>query len=479
MKSFTDIFIKHPVLAIVVNVAILLIGLRASMSLPIQQFPKIESSSIVITTVYIGASAENVRGFLTTPIERAVSAISGIDYIESSSTAGVSVVTIKLKLNHPRTEALAEVNARLQQIRGELPAEAEPPTIEVQRADRPYATFYIAFNSDTMSIPALTDWLTRQIQPQFATLANVQRVGIEGGRTLAMRIWIDPQRLSALGLTAGDVSEALRRNNFLAAVGRTKGELTQIDLLANTDLRTVAEFEQLIVEQRDGATIRLGDVARVELGTDEAMMIAKYAGKESVYLSVWPLPGVNEIAISNAIKAKMDQLRPTLPPGTNMDFAWNATVFMEASLKEISKTLAETVLIVGLVVFLFMGSIRTALVPLIAIPISLVGAGIFMSLMGFSLNLLTILAIVLAVGLVVDDAIVVVENVQRHVREGKSRTDAALISARELVGPIIAMTITLAVVYAPIGFQGGLTGVLFREFAFTLAAAVIVSGIVA
>jgi multidrug efflux pump len=479
MKNFTDLFIKHPVLAIVVNVAILLLGLRAATTLPIQQFPKIEQSSIIINTVYFGASAENVRGFLTTPIERAVSSIAGVDYVESKSSAGLSTVTVKLKLNHPRAEALSEVTARLQQIRSELPGEAEPPTIEVQRADRPYATFYLSFSSDTMTVPQMTDWLTREMQPLFSTLNNVQRVGVEGGRPLAMRVWIDPVRLNALGLTAGDVTEALRRNNFLAAVGRTKSDLSQVDLLANTDLRSVEEFEQLIVEQRNGATIRLRDVARVELGTEEALMMAKYKGREAVYLSVWPLPGVNEISISDDLKKLMDQIRPTLPPGTEVDFAWNGTVFMEASLQEISKTLAETVLIVGLIVFLFMGSVRTALVPLVAIPISLIGATIFMTLMGFSLNLLTILAIVLAVGLVVDDAIVVVENVERHVREGKSRLQAALIGARELTGPVIAMTITLAVVYAPIGFQGGLTGVLFKEFAFTLAAAVVVSGVVA
>src|SRR5438477_446786 len=368
MRSFTDTFIKHPVLAAVVNLVIVLVGWRAITTLPVQQYPKIESSSVLITTVYYGAGAETVRGFLTTPIERAVSAISGVDYVESTSRAGVSTITVHLKLNHNSTAALAEVTARLQQVRSELPAEAEPPVVEVQRADRPYASFYLSFTSSAREIPALTDWLTRNMQPQLSTLAGVQRVDVVGGRPIAMRIWIDPDRLAALNLAPGDV---------------------------------------------------------------------------------------------------------------DMQMAYDATVFMTDALQEISKTLVETILIVGLVVFLFMGSIRTALVPLVAMPVSLVGAAIVMYAFGFSLNLLTILAIVLSVGLVVDDAIVVVENVERHVREGKTRIQAALIGARELVGPIIAMTITLAAVYTPIGFQGGVTGWLCFALAIAPPAAVVVSGLVA
>ena len=479
MRSITDIFIKHPVLAIVVNLMIVLLGLRSISLLPIQQYPKLESTSIVINTLYIGASAETIRGFLTTPIERAVSAIAGVDYIESSSTSGLSTVTIRLKLNHDSTQALAEVTARLQQVRRELPIEAEPPAIEIQRADRPYASFYLSFTSDEFSIADLTDWLARNIQPQLSTLQGVQRVGIEAGQMPAMRIWISPQQLSALNLTPGDVFAALRRNNFLAAIGRVKNDAVQVDLLTNTDLRTIEEFEELIVSQRDGATIRLRDVARVELGAEEAQMIAMYEGHDAVYVSVWPLAGSNEIDVAYRLRAAMEELRPTIPKHIDMQLAWDATKFMEDAIREISKTLMETIGIVGIVVFLFLGSARTALVPLVAMPVSLIGAVVVMLLMGFSLNLLTLLAIVLAVGLVVDDAIVVVENVQRHIQLGKSRTRAALVGARELVGPIIAMTITLAAVYAPIGFQGGLTGMLFREFAFTLAAAVIVSGFVA
>ena len=478
MRSFTDLFIKHPVLAVVVNLVIVLVGWRALTSLPIQQYPKIESSSVIITTVYYGASAETVRGFLTTPIERVVSAISGVDYLESTSRAGVSTVTVHLKLNHNSTAALAEVTARLQQVRSELPAEAEPPTIEVQRADRPYASFYLSFTSNERTVPALTDWLLRTLQPQLATLPGVQRVTIEGGRQIAMRIWIDPDRLAAVNLSPGDVQSACGETT-LAAVGRTKGNLVQVNLLANTDLRSANEFEELIVADRGGAIVRLRDVAQIEHGAEEADMVAKYNRTEGVYLGVWPLVGSNEIEVAHRLRDEMDRIRPALPNDIDMQLVWDGTMFMESALKEITKTLGETILIVAIVVFLFMGSIRTALVPLVAMPVSLIGAAIFMYAFGFSLNLLTILAIVLSVGLVVDDAIVVVENIERHVRQGRSRMQAALMGSRELVGPIIAMTITLATVYAPIGFQGGLTGSLFLEFAITLAAAVVLSGFVA
>jgi multidrug efflux pump len=479
VRSFTDIFIKRPVLAIVLNLAIVLVGWRSLSSLPVQQYPKIESASVLITTVYFGASAETVRGFLTTPIERAVSAISGVDYIESTSRAGVSIITIRMKLNHSSTAALAEVTARLQQVRSELPAEAEPPAVEVQRADRPYASFYLSFTSTERSASALTDWLTRTLQPQLGTLPGVLRVDAPGGRPIAMRVWIDPDKLAAYNLSPGDVHAALRRNNYLAAVGRTKGNLVQVNLLANTDLRSTKEFEDLIVVDRGGAIVRLSDVARVELGAEEADMVAKMNEREAVYLGVWPLPGTNEIDVAHRLRAEMERLKPTLPKDIEMRMAYDATVFMEDALKEITKTLTETILIVGFVVFLFMGSIRTALVPLVAMPVSLIGVAMVMLAFGFSLNLLTMLAIVLSVGLVVDDAIVVVENVERHVQLGKSRIQAALVGARELVGPVIAMTITLAAVYTPIGFQGGLTGTLFLEFAITLAAAVVLSGVVA
>jgi multidrug efflux pump len=480
MRSFTDVFVRHPVLALVVNLLLVLVGWRTIAGLPVQQYPSLDSASVLITTVYTGASAETVRGFLTTPIERAVSAIGGVDHVESQSRAGVSTVTVRLELGHDTTKALAEVTARLQQVRSELPEEAEPPVVDVQRADRPYATFYLSFTSTERSLAELTDWLTRNAQPQLATIPGVQRVtNQEGGRPLAMRIWIDPDRLAAVGLAPGDVFAAIQRNNYLAAVGQTKGNLVQVNLLADTDLRSAREFEDLIVADRGGAVVRIRDIARVELGAEEADLMAKYNESPSVYLGVWPLVGANEIEVGDGLVAEMERMRPQLPSDIAMNLAYDGTMFMRDALAEIGKTLLETIFIVGLVVFLFLGSIRTALVPLVAMPVSLVGAAIVMAAFGFSLNLLTILAIVLSVGLVVDDAIVVVENVERHVRMGKTRLQAAIEAARELVGPIIAMTITLAAVYTPIGFQGGMTGALFLEFAITLAAAVFVSGIVA
>src|SRR5262245_53053950 len=329
MRSFTDIFIKHPVLAVVVNLVILLIGWRAASTLPVQQYPQIESSSVVITTVYYGASAETVRGFLTTPIERVVSAIGGVDHIASTSRAGMSTATVRLKLNHDSTAALAEGTARLQQVRAELPPEAEPPVVEIQRADRPYATFYLSFTSPDRTVPQITDWLARTLQPQLSTLPGVQRVTIEGGRQIAMRIWIDPDRLAALNLSPGDVWAALERNNYLAAVGRTKGNMVQINLLANTDLRSAEEFEDLIVADRNGAIVRMSDVARVELGAEEADMVAKYSEKEGVYLGVWPLVGSNEIEVAHRLRAEMERIRSTLPGDIEMTLVWDGTMFME------------------------------------------------------------------------------------------------------------------------------------------------------
>lgn len=478
-RSITDVFIKHPVIAVVVNLVLVLMGARAMMMLPVQQYPDIQSSSVVITTVFTGASAETVRGFLTTPIEHAVSAISGIDYIESQSSAGLSNVTAHLKLNHNSTAALAEVTARLQQVRSELPEEAEPSVVEVQRADRPYAAFYISFDSNQRSISTLTDWLTRTLQPQLSTISGVQRVTIEAGQPIAMCVWIDPDRLAALNLSATDVYQALRRNNYLSTMGRTKSNLIQVNLLANTDLRSIDEFNDLIVADRGGAIVRLSDVARVELGAEEAEMIGKHNEIRGVYLGVWPLVGSNEIDVAKRLRSQMDRIQQTLPEDITMNLAWDGTMFMREALSEITKTLIETIIIVGIVVFFFMGSVRTALVPLFAMPISLIGASVVMLAFGFSLNLLTILALVLSVGLVVDDAIVMVENVERHVQLGKSRLEAALAGSRELIAPILTMTITLAVVYFPIALQGGLTGSLFLEFAITLVAAVVVSGFVA
>ncbi|HEX6239299.1 MAG TPA: efflux RND transporter permease subunit, partial [Polyangiales bacterium] len=363
--------------------------------------------------------------------------------------------------------------------RSELPVQAEPPAVEIQRADRPYGTFYVSFSSSERSAPAVTDWLLRTLQPQLATVPGVQRVTFDGGQPLAMRVWMDPDRLAAYGLAPSDVRSALSRNNYLAAVGQTKSELVQTNLLTDTDLRSAREFADLVVAERNGAIVRLSDVAEIALGAEEVDLIGTRNEREVVYLAIWPAVGSNEIDVAHALEQELERIRATLPRDVDMHMAYDGTMFMRAALEDITHTLEETVAIVALVVFLFMGSVRTALVPLVAMPVSLVGAGLVMLACGFSLNLLTILAIVLAVGLVVDDAIVVVENVERHLREGKSRLDAALAGARELSGPVVAMTITLAAVYTPIAFQGGLTGSLFLEFAITLAGAVVVSGLVA
>ncbi|MFY7895913.1 MAG: efflux RND transporter permease subunit, partial [Phycisphaerales bacterium] len=367
----------------------------------------------------------------------------------------------------------------LNQGRSELPRDAEAPAVDIQRTDKPYATFYVSFTSEQMSLTQLNDYLVREVQPELQALPGVQRVGVEGQRELAMRVWLDKDKMTALDITPTEVREALSRNNFLAAVGRAKSSDVQIDLLTNTDLRSVSEFENLVVREVDNAVVRIRDIATVELGSEEPTGQTGFNGVPSIYLSVWPLPRSNELEVAQALKARLKEITPTLPAGVDMKLAYDGTYYMENAIAEITKTLAETIAIVAFIVFLFMGSLRTVLVPLVAMPISLIGACLVMLLFGFSLNLLTILAIVLAVGLVVDDAIVMVENVERHIREGKPKIQAALIGARELYKPVIAMTITLAAVYAPIGFQGGLTGVMFREFAFTLAGAVVVSGIVA
>ncbi|MEM7277379.1 MAG: efflux RND transporter permease subunit [Pseudomonadota bacterium] len=478
--AFSDIFVKRPVLAIVIAIAITLIGLRAASSLPVLQFPSIDSSSLQISTPYVGASAETVQGFITDPIERVAASVPGVDYVDSVTTAGFSLVTVWLNLNENSAEALAELTARLNQIAFELPAGAEDPAITVVRADRPFAAFYLDVTlAEGYSRAEVTDFLTRRVNPMMAAIPGVQRVGIEGGRPPAMRIWLDPERLASFGLSATDISAALRSNNVISTLGRSENDKQRIDLLSDSNLRTVADFKRLIVRDDGRRLLRLGDVADVQLGEEEGAEFARVDLGEAVYISIWPLPGANEIQIADEMYKVIDRANKILPPGLKIGVGYDATLYMREALREIFITLVETILLVGLVVVLFMGSVRTALVPLIAIPISLLGAIAGMAFLGFSLNLLTVLAIVLSVGLVVDDAIVVVENVARYMREGMSRFDAALASSRQLLAPIIGMTITLAAVYAPIGFLSGLTGALFREFAFALALAVLISGLVA
>ncbi len=477
--SFMDRFVTRPVLAIVLSVLIILAGLNAARTISVQQYPKIESASLVIDTVYTGASAEVVKGYVTEPIERVTSTVPGVDYVDSVTTSGLSKVTAWLELNHNTTDALADITTKLNQIKFELPTGAEDPSIQIVRADSPFAVFYLDVESGDLPRSEVSDYLTRNVVPALSDIKGVQKVTLEGGRNPAMRILLDPDKLAAYDVSAIDVFAALQANNTIATLGYSENQRQRIDLMANTSLSTVEDFNNLIIKETQGSQLRLGTVADVALGEAEGMVTARLDYRNTVFLAVWALPGANEIDIGDALYEKLDQINQILPNGMHITTGYDGTLYMRDSIKEIFTTLIETVLLVGIVILAMMGSLRTALVPLITIPISILGAIAVISAMGFSLNLLTILAIVLSVGLVVDDAIVVVENVARHMREGKPRMQAALISSRQLLVPIIAMTLTLAAVYAPIGFLTGLTGFLFREFAFTLAVAVLISGVVA
>lgn len=474
-----DIFVKKPVLAIVLSLVILVSGILAATNISILQFPRVESASLVVTTQYNGVSAATVQGFVTDPIERVAMTVPGVDYVDSSSTAGLSRVTVWLDLNEDSTDALAELNSRLSQIKFELPQAAEDPSVSVVRVDRPGAAFYLDVDAGTVKRSTLTDFLRRQIIPQLATIEGVQSVNLEGSRDPAMRIWLDPNKMASANIGSNEVFAAIDQNNLVASLGQAKNSGHEIDLLSNATLKTVDDFKQIIVKDFDGGFIRLGDIARVERGEDRGSKTARLDQAQTIYLAVVPLPGANEIEIGDELYIRLDNINASLPQGIKINIGFDGTLYMRDALKEIFTTLIETVILVGLVVLFLMGSFRSALVPLVTIPISILGCIAVMQLMGFTLNLLTILAIVLSVGLVVDDAIVVVENVARHMREGKHRITAALISSKELLAPIVAMTITLALVYAPIGFVSGLTGALFQEFAFTLATAVLISGVVA
>src|SRR5438477_2064679 len=479
MKSFTDIFIRRPVLAIVVNLVILIAGFQAIRSVNVRQYPRSENATVTVKTVYVGASADLVRGFISTPLERAIAAADGIDYIESSSALSLSTITIRLKLNYDPNKALSEISSKVDQVRNELPPEAEVPIINIESADSRFASAYLSFTSDLLKANQITDYLVRVVQPRLTALEGVQRADILGARTFAMRIWLKSDRMAALNISPAQIRTALAANNYLAAVGQTKGPLVQVNLTANTDLRSPQEFEQMVIRQTEGATVHLRDVADVVLGAEDYETAVNFNGQTAVFVGIWSLPNANSLDVVKRVRAEMDSLQKELPEQIQARIAYDATAYIRSAISEVVQTLLETVLIVVIVIFLFLGSLRSSLVPVVAIPTSLIGGLFLVQTLGFTINLLPLLAIVLSVGLVVDDAIVVVENVERHLREGLKPIDAALKGARELVGPIISMTITLAAVYTPIAFQGGLTGSLFREFALTLAGAVTISGIVA
>jgi len=477
--KITDPFIRRPVLALVVNLVIIIGGLQAIRTINVRQYPRSENAAVTVTTVYIGASAKLVRGFITSPLERAIAAADGIEYMESQSTLGLSTITVRLRLNYDSTKALAEISSKVDQVRSDLPPEAEVPVINIESADSRFASAYLSFSSDLLAQNEITDYLVRIVQPRLSALKGVQRADILGARTFAMRIWLKPDRMAARDISAAQVRGALASNNFLAAIGRSKGSFIQVNLTADTDLHTVEEFKHLVVREQGGSIVRLGDVADVVLGAEDYDTEVRFSGQTAVFMGIWPLPNANSIDVIKRVKNEMASIQRNLPTGLKARVAYDATNYITNAIREVLKTLGDTLIIVIIVIFLFIGSFRSVLVPVVAIPLSLIGGVFLMQAFGFTLNLLTLLAIVLSVGLVVDDAIVMVENVERHMREGQPPLEAALSGARELVGPIIAMTITLATVYLPIGLQGGLTGSLFREFAFTLAGTVAISGIVA
>src|SRR5499425_810458 len=475
---FTDIFIRRPVLALVVSLLILLIGLKAITSLQIRQYPKLSNTTITVTTLYPGAAPDLMQGFITTPIAQAVSTAEGIDYLTASSIQGTSTITAYIRLNYDPSQAMTDIMAKVQQVKFQLPKESQDPII-TKSTGQTTAVMYIGFASSELASAAISDYLTRVVQPLLATVDGVASADILGGQTFAMRLWLDPVRMAARGISASDVAAAIRANNFQSAPGQTKGYFTITNVNADTGLANAQQFNKMVVKAKGGAVVRMEDIATVDLNAQAWTSSIEMNGQHAVFIGVQATPTGTPLSLVAGIRALLPQIERNLPPSVKMQVAYDSTRFIQASIDEVKMTLGQAVVIVVAVIFLFLGSLRSVVIPIVTIPLSLVGAGIIMSALGFSLNLLTLLAMVLAIGLVVDDAIVVLENVYRHIEEGKSATQAALIGAREIAAPVISMTLTLAAVYAPIGFLGGVTGALFREFAFTLAGAVILSGVVA
>src|SRR5436309_6042686 len=477
--KLTDLFIRRPVLAIVVNLVILIAGLQAIRSLSVRQYPRSDIAVVSVQTVYVGANADLVRGFITTPLERVIAAADGIDYMESTSNQGLSTIDVHLKLNYDTNAALTQIQAKVAQVRNDLPPEAEAPIIDLETADTQFAAMYIGFSSSELDKNQISDYLTRVVQAKLSAISGVQRADSLGDRTFAMRLWLKPDQMAARNVSPSDVRDSLAKNNYLSALGSTKGSAVSVNLVANTDLRTADEFKQMIVKQQNGVVVRMGEIADVQLGAENYDSDVRFNGQTATFMGIWVLPTANSLDVIKSVRDTLPAIQEQLPSGIKLGIPYDSTAYIQDAIDEVLHTLGETLLIVICVIFLFLGSFRSVLIPVIAIPISLIGAVFIMLAAGFTINLLTLLAIVLSVGLVVDDAIVMVENVERHLQMGATPMRAALDAARELVGPIIAMTITLAAVYTPVAIQGGLTGALFREFAFTLAGAVIVSGIVA
>jgi multidrug efflux pump len=476
--NFTDIFIRRPVLATVVSLMILVLGLRAVGALPVLQYPRTENAVITVTTILYGASPDVVAGFITTPLENAIAQANGIDYMTSNSQSGTSTITVNLRLNYDPDKALSEINTKISSVLNQLPAGSQQPVLTVT-IGQTIDAMYIGFYSDVLEPNQVTDYLVRAVQPKLQAVPGVQTAELLGAKKFALRAWLDPTKLAAYGLTATDVSQALANNDYISGLGNTKGQMVQVNLAASTDLHTLAQFRNLLIKQVNGAIIRLKDVASVSLGSDDYESQVSFDGNRAVYFGIQVAPGANLLDVIKGVRGVFPGIQEQLPHGMTGTIVYDSTAFVNSSIKEVITTLVEAVLIVTLVVFAFLGSPRSVLIPVIAIPLSLIGTFTMMLLFGFSINLLTLLALVLAIGLVVDDAIIVVENVNRHLEDGMRPIPAAIQAARELGGPIIAMTVVLIAVYVPIGFQGGLTGALFTEFAFTLVGAVTVSAVIA
>lgn len=476
--KFTDLFIHRPVLASVVSLLILVLGMRAITVLELRQYPETENTVVTITTAYPGASSDLVKGFITSPLQQAIAEADGIDYLSSTSRQGSSVIEAHMQLNYDANAAVAEIQAKVGSQRHVLPAEAEDPVITSQVGEST-ALIYIALYSDSLTPAQLSDYLLRVIQPKVQAVTGVGKAKMLGNKTFAMRIWLNPERMAALGVTAAEVSNVLRANNYLSGAGGTKGDYVKIDLRATTDAASEAEFKRLVVANRNGSLIRLEDIADTEMGSEDYDTVNWYKGKPAIFMGIEQAPGANPLTVAKQVKALLVEIQRDLPDAMKVLVPYDASQFIEDSIKEVFSTLLEAVAIVLIVIFLSLGSLRAALIPAVTVPLSLVGGAFLMLLMGFSINLLTMLAMVLAIGLVVDDAIVVVENIHRHIEKGTPKLQAALKGARELGLPVIAMTTTLVAVYAPIGFMGGLVGTLFTEFAFSLAGAVLISGVVA
>lgn len=476
--KFTDLFIKRPVLAAVVSLLILLFGLNSMTTMQLRQYPRMDNTVITISTGYPGADSNLIAGFITTPLEAAVASAEGIDYLTSSSVQGLSTITLTIKLNFDPQVAFTDVMSKVQQTLHKLPRESQQPVI-IKSSDASTPLMYLSLDSKKMTPQQITDYTTRVVQPQLATVNGVAKADILGGATYSMRIFLDPVKMAALNVAPSDVASVLAHNHFLTAAGNTKGEYVALNMTAKTDLNNVEEFKQLIIRSDNHAILRLADIGRVELGSEDYDTTVRFNGKKAVFIAITPTPTANPLTVINNVRKIMPAIQHDFPPSLTGTIVYDATDFIRASIEEVIRTLIEAAVIVILVIFLFLGSLRSVIIPVVTIPLSLIGVCTLMLFLGYSINLLTLLSFVLAIGLVVDDAIVVVENIHRHIEEGASAFQAALIGAREIGVAVIAMTITLAAVYAPIGFMGGLTGALFKEFAFTLACAVIISGIIA